>query len=586
MVPMIASKNQRKSYAWWCCVNGIAAAAALVFAADIAFAQQADGLRGQVSDDEINESLLGRRPLATRPTALQRQASEEDTGFQAPDYEPVSDGADVPDEDNRQEGDAVSIFDLNRDNPFMREAERPARRARRDAAGDDTDESVVTTRQRIEAEQASRSVGTDSSDEDDDEIIGTVPQAQIDALDEERNTAAETTGERVGAIEGLDREAEEDPYAALGIRTGTFILYPEVEQGLSWSSNADSSSGGGEAVLSETTLRLNAQSDWSRHSAQIEAFGTYRKSLSGVDISEFSGGITAGLRLDLANGFAANAGFEYNVTPETATSAVVIPGTVSQPLLHALTGTLGIAREEGKLRFAATGQVERLIYGDAELGGGGVLSQRERNSTLATATLRTGYEVSPAFVPFVEVEIGRRIMDLRVDTAGFARSANRYAVRAGVELDLGDKLTGEIAAGLVTETPDDSRLEAVEGISALAALVWSPSRGTTVNLDASTTIETATQAGVSGSILYDANFSVERQLRANLTGNVTAGLGYREFSGSSEHDLIMDFEMGLTWWLNRNFGITGRGGYEVVDSNAAGRDAETASVFLGVRYRR
>ncbi|MEZ5812961.1 MAG: outer membrane beta-barrel protein [Rhizobiaceae bacterium] len=534
----------------------------------------------------LNQSLLDRLSLAARRTTLDsatRPEEPEEKGFQAPEYEPVSEGAETGDEErSRRNGEAVSIFDLNRDNPFARDrssGERPVRRQRRSAGGD---ERALTTRDRIEAERS----GESATRPDEEAITGTVPAERVDALDEERNTAADPSGEPTGAIEGLDREAEDDPYAALGIRAGSFLLYPELEQGLSWSSNADSSAGGGEAVLSETTLRLNAESDWSRHAARIAAFGTFRKSVSGADVSEPSGGVEADLRLDLVNGFTAIAGVEYRVAPETAASAVVIPGTVEQPLLHTLSGSLGIARGEGKLRLAATGNVERLIYGDADLGGGMVLSQRERNSTLATLTLRTGYEVSPAIVPFVEAEIGRRVYDMRLDTAGYARSADRYGVRAGVELDLGDKLTGEIAAGWVREKPDDDRLAAIEGLSALAALSWSPMRGTTVSLDASTTIETTTQPGASGSILYDASLGVERRIRANLTGNLTAGLGYRDFSGTGDRDVLFDVEAGLTWWLNRNFGITGRARHEFIDSNVAGRDSETTSVFLGVRLRR
>lgn len=534
----------------------------------------------------LNQSLLDRLSLAARRSALDRATQPEEPGeqgFQAPEYEPVNVGAETGDEErSRRQGDAVSIFDLNRDNPFADDrssGERLVRRQRGSAGGD---ERRLTTRDRIEAERTA-----DSEAATDEEVItGTVRAERLDALDEERNIAADPSGDRTGAIEGLDGEAEDDPYAPLGIRTGSFLLFPEIEQGLSWSSNAASSAGGGEALLSETTLRLNAESDWSRHGARIAAFGTFRKSISGVDVSEPSAGIEADLRLDLVNGFTALAGVEYRVAPETAASAVIVPGTVEQPLLHTLSGSLGIARNEGKLRLAATGNVERLIYGDADLGGGMVLSQRERNSTLATLTLRTGYEISPAIAPFIEAEIGRRFYDMRLDTAGYARSADRYGVRAGVELDLGDKLNGEIAAGWVREKPDDSRLAAIEGLSALAALSWSPIRGTTVNLDASTTIETTTQPGASGSILYDANLGVERRIRANLTGNLAAGLGYRDFSGTGDRDLLFDIEAGLTWWLNRNFGITGRARHELIDSNVAGRDSETTSVFLGVRLRR
>ena len=39
-------------------------------------------------------------------------------------------------------------------------------------------------------------------------------------------------------------------------------------------------------------------------------------------------------------------------------------------------------------------------------------------------TLRAGYEISPALTPFIETEVGRRLYELRQDSAGYARSSD------------------------------------------------------------------------------------------------------------------------------------------------------------------
>src|SRR5690606_12533316 len=147
-----------------------------------------------------------------------------------------------------------------------------------------------------------------------------------------------------------------------------------------------------------------------------------------------------------------------------------------------------MSKDAGPLRFGVTGALMRQTFDDAELADGSIVSQRERDSTLATATLRAGYALSPALAPFVEAEIGRRFHDHERDSAGYARSADHYALRAGVEIDLGEKLNGEIAAGWLTERPDDPRLSDVSGLSLATNLRWSPVRGTTVALFASTAV--------------------------------------------------------------------------------------------------
>src|SRR5690606_27806571 len=129
--------------------------------------------------------------------------------------------------------------------------------------------------------------------------------------------------------------------------------------------------------------------------------------------------------------------------------------------------------------------------------------------------------------------------DEKLDSAGYARSADRYSMRAGVELDLREKLRGEFAAGWLTERPDDDRLEAISGFVAEGNLAWSPVRGTVVELSGSTEVEGATVARETGSLLYSGNLAVRRELRANLTGSALLGVDWRDYSGSDARDMIL-----------------------------------------------
>ena len=116
--------------------------------------------------------------------------------------------------------------------------------------------------------------------------------------------------------------------------------------------------------------------------------------------------------------------------------------------------------------------------------------------------------------------------------------------------------------------------------------MWSPERGTNVFLNGSSTLESTTTPGESGSVLYSTSISVERQIRANLTGSATLGASYRNYAGSDGHDVIWNAEASLTWWLNRYAGLVGRVRHEDVSSNLPGRDSETSSIFLGLKLQR
>src|SRR5690606_1210044 len=101
---------------------------------------------------------------------------------------------------------------------------------------------------------------------------GAPPNPRAGAVVAEEPTRQNQREEHTGAMEQISRAPEDDPFAAPGIQLGTFLLRPSLEQGLTATSNADGSAGGESAVLSETTLRLNATSDWSRHSAEITGY--------------------------------------------------------------------------------------------------------------------------------------------------------------------------------------------------------------------------------------------------------------------------------------------------------------------------
>ncbi len=417
----------------------------------------------------------------------------------------------------------------------------------------------------------------------DEEPAGTIPASTIDA---ETALAVDRGAERVKAIEGLDRTAEDQPYAAVGIRMGSFILKPTLEQGVTVTTNADSSADGEGALLSETTLRLNAASDWTSHEASLDAYGIFHKSISGDKIENVEGGVSAALELELGKDYRALAALGFALTPESAASPIAIPNAESQPTRQTITGSLGLEKDAGKARFGITGEIENNRYGDAELEGGGLLSQGDRDQTLYTIELRAGYEISPALTPFAATEIGRRVYDLELDSAGYARSADRLGLRAGLGFDLGEKLSGELAVGWIREDFDDSRLASISGATIDGNLAWSPVRGTIVGLTGSTIVEGATGAGESGSILYSGNLSLAREMRANLTGNAALGAAYRNYAGCTCYDLILSGEVGLTWWLNRYAGLTGRLRHEDLTSNIPDRDSDASSIFLGLKLQR
>lgn len=515
-----------------------------MLAAMLPAAAQDAGLRGAVDETAINHELL-----------------PNGGGIPAPQYEPAGPGTAATGTET-----TGSIFD---EAPLGAPLPRPP----------------TTARDRTEERRLGTAPATAEPTEDFEEDAAVLPMPTVD-VEVETGQREQATAARAEAIQNLDRPEEENPFAPVGLRLGSFDVFTSLEQGLTATNNADFSTTGGSAILSETTLRLNAVSDWATDEARLNGYGTYRTSISGQDLDEGEVGIDASARFEIGNELEARGALGYLLRPESAASPVIIEDTIEQPYRQTFSATAGVEKGIGKARFAIDGEIAHDAYGDADLAGGGTLSQSDRDATLYAMTLRGGYEVTAVFTPFLEGEIGRLQYDETVDASGYERSGDRYAMRAGLEIDGGEKLSGEFAAGYVEETFDDDRLTPITGPSLEASMNWSPVRGTSVNLWGGTFVEGTTNPGESGSLLYLTRLTLQREMRANLTGALVGGVGYRDYSSIDAHDWLFNAEANATWWFNRNLGLTGRAQYDAVRSTLPDRDTDTASIFLGLKLQR
>lgn len=204
----------------------LAAGAALLVALAPAYAQDA-GLRGEIAENQIWQDIRARRsPLDPAPV---EQAKNNDA------YAPESTGA-IADEAPESRDTSASLFpDPKTDADTMGEPDEP-------------DATPRGVRKRDEEPVAPE----EPAAEEEEEGLATNTRAErVDAADEERNIRAEPENGRAEAIEGADIEPEDNPYAPLGLRVGTFNVTSTFEQGVTWTSNANYSPTPAPAFLSE-----------------------------------------------------------------------------------------------------------------------------------------------------------------------------------------------------------------------------------------------------------------------------------------------------------------------------------------------
>ncbi|WP_307148020.1 outer membrane beta-barrel protein [Rhizobium tibeticum] len=371
-----------------------------------------------------------------------------------------------------------------------------------------------------------------------------------------------------------------------GIRIGTFVLRPAVTQSINTETQKDGGVKQTRAFL-ETDMHTTLTSDWALHQLLVTTEGAWQKNVSGEGEEQPDFRIIGDLRLDLAQDTTAHISGGYHFYREDTDDPNAVQNADKQSDVQEFSAGASIERDFGILRGATGIGLSRAIYSDATLSDGTTISLGDRNETSGTIRGRIGYELSPALIPFIEANVGTTVYDERVDSAGFRRSGDSYGAKVGVELDMGEKLRGEVGVGYETATFDDPRLSNIDTAVVDAQLLWSPLRGTDVNIGLLTSINPSTTAGESGYVSHALTTGLTHQLRDNLTGTVLGGITWRDYpsDSSTSDETVYATSAGLIWNLNRYLDLTSTIGYELT-SRKTSSDSEQWRAGVGLKLKR
>lgn len=388
------------------------------------------------------------------------------------------------------------------------------------------------------------------------------------------------------SVDGLNARQRPDREDVQGIPLGTFTLRPSVNQSINVEQNRTGSINDDRSFL-QTDLRSTLTSDWDRHALTITGEGVWQKNLSGTGAEQPAINLNADLRLDLPADTIAHITAGYQFFREDTSDPNAIAGASKQSAVNQFTTGLSLERDFGLLRGTTAVALTRTAYSDAVLSDGTTVTLSDRNQTAGTWRGRIGYELSPAIIPFVEVDLGRAVYDQTRDSSGYARSNQSYGGKAGVELDLGEKMKGELGLGYEHTQFDDSRLASVDAPTIDGNLAWSPQRGTDVSIGLSTTVQPSTTAGISGYTAYQLTSTVSHQLRDDLTAKMTGGTIWRDYPSNSTaaDETEYDAAFGLTWGINRYLDLTGNFGYQLT-TRKAGDDTRQLQAGVGLTVKR
>lgn len=369
------------------------------------------------------------------------------------------------------------------------------------------------------------------------------------------------------------------PYAATGVPLGVWRFRPTLSSGV------EVTSGEGRTETSSiTTFTLNGLAEWSNTQLNLDSdlsITTPIGSTNGND-TQLEGAVDLSGTHTISNTIQAFGNVGYAANNASATGGLDTDFAV-ETTQHIFNLNAGLRTTGAKTQITGTIGATREAYDDAQATTD-ILPQDDRNNTVLSGALRLGYEVSPSLTPFAQMIVGRRIMDNSIDSLGFERSGYEFDATIGTEINLGEKLRGEISAGWLGTTYDDQRLESLNAIAFRGLVNWSPQRNSNLELAATSSLDAGSSTTISASTTYGLSATATHIFRDNLTGSAQLGYSFRDSDNGADENLI-SARMDATYWFNRTFGLTGNISHQIADSAASGSQSST-TLRLGVTVQR
>jgi len=381
---------------------------------------------------------------------------------------------------------------------------------------------------------------------------------------------------------------DNDPYAALGIRAGSFLLLPSLDLSGAYTSNAEHGPGNSAAPYFVAAPELQVRSDWERHSLTADIAASYTEygdhlvpSLNAPYVNSKIDG-----RVDVSRDTKIVLENRFLVATDNPGSPNLPAGLAQLPINTTVGGTVGVQQQFNRFSFSLKGTFDRANYFSSLLTDGEISSNTDRNFNQYAGILRAGYDLSPAIKPFVEVQEDDRIHDLQFDRSGLQRDSTGTTAKVGAAVDMFGSLTGEMAGGYVDRRYQDPTLPDVTGFVADGALIWQATPLTTAKLSATSQVYETVLPATTATLTRDITLQIDHAFLLWFIGTLKGGYGTDDYVGSPLLNRRYFVSAGLTYKLNRDVQVRGEVRQDWLTSTEPGFSYTGTTVLLGLRLQR
>jgi len=384
------------------------------------------------------------------------------------------------------------------------------------------------------------------------------------------------------------RFTELDPFAATGIKIGSFLLFPEAEIGIAAFNNLfRTSSDRRSDVALQTAPAARLVSTWGVHALELGARGlaSFHDEYPSEDGRAWA--IDARGRLDITRQTNVDGAIGREVTQETrgTINSRATPGGRADVTTDR--AAVALNHRFNRLRVQLRGAMAERDYSAEIEPNGSLLSNNDRDSRQHELALRATWEFKPELSLFGEAGTDNRDYRTASFSDGIRRNSAGERYRAGVSFGTtGAIVRGEAAIGYLEQRFEERQLSSVSGVILDANLGWRITGLTSLLLTARTDLGESTVAGSGGAFVRSAGAEVRHAFRRNVVGSAGVRVTRADYAGVDLVEQDVATSLGLDYFLSREVSVFGR--YAHIDYTTTNTNSDyTADEFrFGVRVRR
>jgi len=396
----------------------------------------------------------------------------------------------------------------------------------------------------------------------------------------------QTVPERQGV---LDRARPD--YDQLGIRLGSFLVFPTGQLAESYDTNVFATTTNTKSDF-YTTLNpsIALRSDWNVHALDLEASSQTKRYAGLVSENVTNFAVSGGGRLDIQRDIYASASAEYQLLHEDRSSPDSVNG--KNPVeYHITSARLAYVHEPGRLGARIDTTVDSYSFNNATTSAGATINQHSRDRIVYALGPRVSYEIIPGYHAFAKASGNERDYVQKFDNQGVQRSSRGYEVDGGTAIDITELINGEIFAGYLSQTYDDSRLKPASGFDFGGNVLWNVTPLTSLRATLSRTIEETTQFASVGGVTTSASgyfqttikLTAEHELLRNLLLSASLGYSNSDYQGINRNDDEYDAAVVGRYLINRNLSATADFSVHRRSSNVAGASFDRGVGILALK---